>query len=141
MKEIKLRAWDKKEKKMHYGNMEMFDDMIGFRFGHFGIDTSKEDIELMQYTGLKDKNGRKIYDRDIVRVSTMGINYNHNNISGVVELIDGCFTVVFSQPVYDITLKTYRTSLYVKCFTANNDIEVIGNIYDSLKNYLKGWSR
>ena len=66
MREIKLRAWDKKEKKMHYRNMEMFDDMIGFRFGHFGIDTNKEDIKLMQYTGLKDKNGTEIYDGDVL---------------------------------------------------------------------------
>ena len=131
MREIKFRAYDKKEKKMHYGNMEMFDDMIGFRFGHFGIDTSKEDIELMQSTGLKDKNGTEIYEGDIVRVPTMGINYSHDHIGGVVELIDGCFTVMFSQPVYDITLKTYRPSLYVKCFTVNNDIEVIGNIYEN----------
>ena len=65
MREVKFRAYDKKDKKVHYGNMEMFDDMICFIFGHFGVDTSKEDIELMQYTELKDKNGTEIYDGDV----------------------------------------------------------------------------
>ena len=131
MREIKLRAWDKKEKKMHYGNMEMFDDMIGFRFGHFGIDTSKEDIELMQCTGLEDIKGKEIYGGDIVEVSTLGINYKRDYIKGVVEPIDGCYTVTFLSPVYDVTLKVQRKSLYVKCFTVNQDIKVIGSIHEN----------
>jgi uncharacterized phage protein (TIGR01671 family) len=99
MREIKFRAWDKETKKMSYGNIEHFDDMLGFRFEHFETD---EPI-FMQYTGLKDKNGREIYEGDIVLHHTLErkffINYN------------------------------FKTLCELEDFSTNY-IEVIGNIYE-----------
>ena len=132
MREIKFRAWDINGK----GFINGF-NMFGFSTGQgaptrflrrFDRKWKMEDVVIQQCTNLEDKNGKKIYDGDIVEVSTLGINYMRDYINGVVELIDGCFTVVFSQPVYDVTLKTQRKSLYVKCFTINHDIKVIGHI-------------
>lgn len=62
MREIKFRAWDKETKKMSCCNIEHFDDMLDFRFEHFETD---EPI-FMQYTGLKDKNGREIYEGGVI---------------------------------------------------------------------------
>ena len=33
----KLRAWDKEDKRMSYGEIEYFDDMIGYRFDRLPI--------------------------------------------------------------------------------------------------------
>ena len=83
-----------------------------------------------QYIGLKDKTGVEIYDSDIVEVDTTGMNYNPEIIKGIVMYIDGCFTVEFVKPVYDVVLKCNRARLYVKCFSGNKAIKVIGNIYE-----------
>jgi len=67
MREIKFRAWDKKQKRMLCYNNDVT-PCITFN----GVCQGKNhtnvsfDYVLMQYTGLKDKNGKQIYEGDIV---------------------------------------------------------------------------
>lgn len=70
MREIKFRAWDKKQIEiygtgMSYCEPEYFDDMLAFRFNHFESDNPSE-IIYEQFTGLRDKNGKEIYEGDII---------------------------------------------------------------------------
>ncbi|WP_235808531.1 DUF1642 domain-containing protein, partial [Lactococcus cremoris] len=53
-----LRAWDKQDERMSYGEVEYFDDSINYRFDHFctGAD---EDVEFMQSTLWVKNNPEK----------------------------------------------------------------------------------
>ncbi|MCY9161104.1 YopX family protein [Bacillus atrophaeus] len=62
MKEIKFRSWIKDKKEMLYE----------FTLKQPTVSNCKKNI-LMQYTGLKDKNGREIYEGDIIQTSYMKI--------------------------------------------------------------------
>lgn len=74
MREIKFRAWDKGHnvmreiQKMSFKNGKMMTYKWSMWFGEETLS------EPMQYTGLKDKNGKEIYEGDYLTVS--GYNYD-----------------------------------------------------------------
>jgi uncharacterized phage protein (TIGR01671 family) len=70
MREIKFRAWDDELKQMFDSGTEQFDDSLLFRFQHF--DTEKP--VYMQYTGLKDKNEKEVFEGDIIKIMEMFIS-------------------------------------------------------------------
>jgi len=59
MREIKFRAWEYLNKEKTRGQMIDF-------FPYAGDGVKRDDIVLMQFTGLKDKNGKEIYEGDVV---------------------------------------------------------------------------
>ena len=114
MRELKFRAWDDVEKRMYYGNTEQFDDMLGFRFQHFETDKPV----YMQYTGLKDKNSKEIYEGDI-------LESNHKLFR---------FEVIWSEDWAMFTVKGDSVEALIRWATY---CEVIGNIYEN-PELLKG---
>jgi uncharacterized phage protein (TIGR01671 family) len=118
MREIKFRAWDHRERKMWkpdaIGNdgRPMKDTGTGFLTS---FPEQNPHDPVMQYVGLKDKNGKEIYEGDIVK-------QDDGLLSDVRWRINGC----------DFVLNQFQAvGSYNFGFQINKGVEVIGNIYEN----------
>lgn len=104
-----------------YDILTIFDYFEGIQ-DRYIEDTSTKRFELMQYTGLHDKNGKEIWENDIVEITRECIYEK-----GIIIFKDGCFF---------IKSKENLLALY-NCELSNYKIKIIGNIYDN-PEMLKG---
>ena len=126
MREYKFRAWDSWWDKMHYfdftKNIEATpdDELKGLWILHKegSVYAIQDKIKIMQYTGSKDKNGKEIYEVDIVL-------YDRN----IHKDIDTAkFKVVWAKDRY--VLQEIKHKYYIDDVTWEL-VEVIGNIYEN----------
>ena len=129
MREIKFRAWLKEEKKMvNVETIDFTDKSIQYLEKNEFINAYLlrrmifDDIELMQYTGLKDKNGKEIYEGDI-------LFFRDENMKYVVVWQDAAFIIK------SIEIRKYSEKM---CWLDDTEIccEIVGNIYEN-KNLLE----
>ncbi len=124
MREFKFRIWHKKENRWldpwaeedpilslkDYGNgCEVF-TYNRERKSHDNLDCLMTDVVIQQYTGLKDKSGKDIYEGDIIEWKSI------KNFRGYVVFLDGVFWAT-NIPLYEVV--TYA--------------KIIGNIYEDEK--------
>ncbi|MCF2718011.1 YopX family protein [Paenibacillus sp. UKAQ_18] len=133
---IKFRAWDVFEKEMDYevtidpdGKVAAFNPLDGQYVRGF----SDDEKVIMQYTGLKDRNGKEIYEGDILKWYDRPLSwYRDPDKTSCSQIID---VAVFSNGSF--RSRKYSELLINLCgtkdfnFLERSEIEVIGNIYET----------
>lgn len=122
---FKIRVWNKKKKKWEDPKGIALDIKTGIpwwtELGEMMVEA--EDVILMQCTGVVDRNGREIFEGDIVKVP---IELKEEGGSSSVELIEAIAQVAYRPGSFYIDLSS-------RMLEVNSSCEVIGNIYDGIK--------
>ncbi|MFA6281877.1 MAG: YopX family protein [Candidatus Omnitrophota bacterium] len=129
-REIKFRAWDNNSKFyvsqnnikiFAEGSFEVWDeinDVLAYNKDHIG-----SDFILMQYTGLKDKNGKEIYEGDIFRC------WGRNGF--VEQAASGLWILSFSEMDNDCVCLSSDYDKSTNKLWRCKDEEIIGNIHEN----------
>ena len=129
-REIKFRAWDKNKKVFIPTDLWaivstdfnafgiMLKDWEDYKEGEYFYETSQE---LSQFTGLTDKNGKEIYEGDLLRWSIWILGSNFERLS--------------SKKINAVEWSSKKGKFFIGSelwdLGAYSDIEIIGNIYEN----------
>lgn len=108
MREIKFRAWDKDLKGWIVEKFWLSDGVVWIRRGDMLVQL---ETELVQFTGLQDKNDKQIYEGDILK----------HRVGQIAE-------VIFERGGFKPRIVHQPASLLMP---PSEEIEVIGNIYSN----------
>ncbi|CAD7288279.1 YopX family protein [Campylobacter suis] len=123
MREIKFRVWDKELRVLRDARyIDLENGEVSYWLNqakNTNIIKPLKNVEIMQCSGLEDKNGTLIYEGDIIEgrfikdnTTAIGrVDYFHKDTKFICHLIDGDYTPVSSL----------------------EEIEVLGNIYENPK--------
>lgn len=107
-RELKFRVYIPDHEKLCYFDLTNFDYSDRY--------LSQHQHPVQQYTGLKDKNDKEIYEGDIVKATSD--QYKNENFVGKVIFDEGCFL-------------TWINKNDIRGIWSGEDIEVVGNMYET----------
>ncbi|USS92015.1 YopX family protein [Fructobacillus americanaquae] len=123
MREIKFRAWDKNKKNfigyseyVVYPNSGEVAEMVSYDAQSDKLSVNHEAV-LEQFTGLHDKNGKEIYEGDIVQFQHFPYQKGVVSFEGFGFNVEGFWDSSYDCPSY--------------AFSEGNNYEVIGNIHEN----------
>ena len=132
-REIKFRVYDEDLKKMRYLNSShdfiCFDEKGNGYYHNMQTGLGEWFSDLMQYVGLKDKNGVEVYEGDIIDI--------HQTVNGYNQFVIQYDNYKFSARYYSQKTKQilgwyqYDLDELFEINETEKEIEVIGNIYEN----------
>lgn len=144
-REIKFRAWDNENKYMVTSKQGVFTalrnsmNIVRQDDGYYNdgdlLKPNKEKYSLMEFTGLHDKNGKEIYEGDIIEFSydVFTGNFDTKVGRGTIEFIDGAFYIKPFE-IEGRKVKDTDNEEWFLLYTVNTDtLEVIGNVHENLE--------
>jgi len=118
MREIKFRAWEKKDKVMHVNVLPVPPDDISYEYKGVSLLPLKDTYEFMQYTGLRDKHGKEIYEGDII------VPNGYKDLATQIKWFRGSFGTWAHdrfRPIHEEAVNSVEVRHW----------EIIGNIYEN----------
>lgn len=121
MREKVFRAWDEQNKKMRYGDPRedgfyFENDGCAMQYSIWMSSNSDTNSPIMQYTGLQDKNGVKIFEGDVL----LSVDEELGNMYAEVVFEKGAFLI--KEPGYDAELFLGEEL---------GDFEIVGNVFEN----------